>query len=122
MKKIIFILAIFTLMLCCFLPKVNAELSSADKEFLLKQCQVLQEDIDVIPKLERATQAKISGWIAAKDCQKLAPFKESRSYYRQLLKLEPNEKLPKGPLGWDFVYLTDAEYLAYVDLLQSHPD
>jgi len=120
MKKIIFSLAISTLMACCFLTQANAELSSADKEFLLKQCQVSQEDIDIIPNLKKEVQDKISTWIVSKDCEKLAPFKISRDYYRQLLRLEPAAPVPfPPPQGWHTDYLTDKEYENYGDILSD---
>lgn len=122
MKKMVFFLAVFALMTGYLPARAHAELSAADKEFLLLQCQVPQEDVEVFPKLDKSTQAKILGYVAAKDCQKLASYKESRNFYRQLLQLKPDAKMPKPPPGWDFTALTDEEYLNYVDILNKHPD
>jgi len=71
MKNTVLCLVVFVLIACCFLSRANAELSSADKEFLIQQCQISQADIDIIPKLSQETQTKISAWIAARDCKAL---------------------------------------------------
>ena len=119
MKKMILFLAVFTLSVYYFLPRANAELSDADKNFLLNQCQVSQADIDIIPKLDKDTQAKISAWIAAKDCNELVSFKETRDYYRRVLKLKPGESLPHAPsrLNWD--YVTNDEFVNYANILKT---
>jgi hypothetical protein len=122
MKKIVFFLAVFALMAGHLPALAQAELSAADKEFLLQQCQVPQEDVDVFPKLDKRTQTGILGYIIAKDCQKLVPYKESRNFYRHLLQLKPDEKMPKLPPRWDFAALTEEEFLNYVDILNKHPD
>jgi hypothetical protein len=121
MKKAILSLVISTLMACSFLTQANAELSSADKDFLIQQCQVSQADIDIIPKLSQETQTKISAWITAKDCEKLVSFKTTRNFYRQLLQLKPDEQLPFPPAGWNGNYLTEDEFGHYSKILTSHP-
>jgi hypothetical protein len=93
-------------------------LTAQDVEFLTKQCQVPQADIDIIPQLQKDGQAEISKWVAAKDCKKLTPFKDSRKYYRQL---KFNERLTLPPPGWNYIYLTVDEFLRYNDILEKAP-
>ncbi len=93
-------------------------LTTEDVEFLTKQCQVSQADVDIIPQLPKEGQAGISKWAAAKDCKKLTPFKATRNYYRQL---KPGARLPMPPAGWDFNYLTAEEFLRYSEMLEKAP-
>jgi uncharacterized membrane protein len=93
-------------------------LTAEDIEFLTKQCQVAQVDVDIIPQLQKEGQADISKWAAAKDCKKLTPFKATRNYYRQL---KPGARLPMPPAGWSFEYLTEEEFLRYSEILEKAP-
>jgi hypothetical protein len=117
MKKIIFFLVVFALMVNFIPSQANAEFSGLDKEFLKKQCQVSQDDVDVVLSLKKEVQDKITSWITAKDCEKIVPFKVSRNYYKQLLRLEPTAPIPQPPEGWHTDYLTDKEYDNYTSIL-----
>jgi hypothetical protein len=118
MRKVIFSLLVSALTICCFLAQANAELSSAEKDFLI-QNQVSQDDINIIPKLSKETQANISAWIGNKDLKEMASFKNSRNYYKQLLQLEPTARIPAPPADWDVSYLTEAEFRHYADILSA---
>ncbi len=117
MKKIVFCLVVFAFMVCWPLAGANAELSNTDIEFL-KQCGVQQTDIDIIPKLDKETQAEMYAWIAARDCSKLEPFKASRN---QLRATRPNTRPPAAPEGFSLDYFTDAEFKYYLELLRIPP-
>jgi len=121
MRKLILPMVVITLLACSFPIRANAELSATDKDFLLNQCQVSQEDIDVIPKLSKETQANISALIATKDPKQLIPFKNTRDYYRKLLQLKPKEPLPFTPYGMDKSYFTDEEYANWQKIYDDAP-
>jgi hypothetical protein len=120
MKNLFVCLAIFGLTISCFLPKANAELSTAEKDFLI-QNQVSQDDIDVIPKLKKDAQAKISAWIAAKDLKELGFFINSRNHCKKLFQAKFGDPIPMSPAGWNIDYLTDEEYKRYVEILDNAP-
>ena len=108
---------------CCLLPRANAELSSADKEYLI-QHQVSQEDTDIIPKLKPATQAKISAWIASQDETELIRFKVSRDYCRELYKTKLGEAVPEAPttpIAWSVDYLTTEELHHFAEVSDKAP-
>lgn len=108
MKKIALVLLLSLPSLFCALQNANAELSQADKEFLVKQCQIAQDDVDIISKLKPEIQNKIASFVAAKDCQSLTVFKNSRDYYRKVKQLKPTDVFPMPP-KWDSNYLTEEE-------------
>lgn len=93
-------------------------LTAADKDFMAKQCQVPQMDIDVIPQLGRMAQGYIVQWIDAKDCRKFVPFKNTRNYYRQL---NINKPIPLPPAGWNGRWLTEQEFKNYTHILGNAP-
>jgi len=94
------------------------ELTAEEIDFLTKQCLIDRADVDMIKQLSNNAQANILKWTAAKDCKKLTPLKATRNYYRQL---KPGVKLPTPPATWDFDYLTEEEFLRYVDILDKAP-
>jgi hypothetical protein len=101
-----------------YLQESQRELTAEEIDFLTKQCLIDRADVDMIKQLSNNAQANILKWTAAKDCKKLTPLKASREYYK---KLKPGSRLPLPPPGWDFDWLTDEEYLRFVDILQKAP-
>lgn len=120
MRKIIWGYFLVVAMGLFFVPAARAELSAADKAFLTGQCQISQEDVDIIPKLSQKAQDKIAAWIAAKDTKEAAIYKNSRDYYRILCNLKPDDKYPlvSAP-GWHDMYLTGDEYENYLKILEK---
>jgi hypothetical protein len=118
MGKKVFCLIVMAMILCWPHVRADAELSSADKDFLV-QCQVSEEDIEMIPKLMQEVQNELSALIATRDCMKIAPFKNTRDYYGQL---KPRTNLPRRkPFKFVGDYLTDDEWAHYQDLLKVSP-
>lgn len=101
-----------------YLQAQQRNITAGEIDFLTKQCLVDSADVDMIKQLSNNAQANILKWIAAQDCKRLTPFKSTRNYYRQL---KPGVKLTTPPAGWDFDWLTDEEYLRYVDILNKAP-
>ena len=94
------------------------ELTAEEIDFLTKQCLIDRDDVDMIKQLSNNAQAQILKWASAKDCKKFTPLKATRNYYRQL---KPGIKLPTPPATWDFDYLTEEEFLRYVNILNKAP-
>jgi hypothetical protein len=107
-----------TIAVTIYLQDRQRELTAEEIDFLTKQCLIDRADVDMIKQLSNNAQANILKWTVAKDCKKLTPFKASREYYRML---KPGSRLPLPPAGWDFDWLTDDEYLRFVDILQKAP-
>ncbi len=106
------------LMAVADIKKIKFDLKPEEEEFLKVQCGVIADDVKVIPSLSSDTQSRIKAWIAAKDCRKLVPLKNTRDYFRSL---QPGKKLPTPPAGWDYDFLTDQEFLRYTDILNKAP-
>jgi ankyrin repeat protein len=98
--------------------EIPSSLSTADIDFLLKECQLGQPDIDAIPQLESRIQKILLSRIALRDCKLLADFKASRNYHRGL-KLK--SAIPMPPAGWSPDYLTEEEFAGYQKILDEAP-
>ena len=123
MKKIILLLAVLALSTSYSLRQASAEISVADKEFLLQQCQIFQDDVDVIAKLSEKTQQVILAAIAARDSAGFSSFKNTRNYYKFLLQIGADSAMPfpHPPEGWNGDYLTADELKHYDEILKSYP-
>jgi len=119
MKRTVLILAALALTAFLAQQPAYAELSASERMYL-GESMVPRDDIAVIPKLSGKAQSKISAWIYARSGKGLTSFKNSRSYFKQLLKLKPGAKLPDPPAGWDTDYLTKEEYGQYA-IIASDP-
>ena len=97
---------------------VATALTAADRGYLAATCQIIQDDIDVIPQLDANTRKFLLSRVALRDCSLLKGFVNSRNYYR---KLNPNATLPMPPAGWDSHYLTETEFKKYSDILDNAP-
>ena len=93
-------------------------LTTADKDFVMNQCQVPQVDVDVIPQLGSEAQGYILQWIDAKDCGKFAAFKNSRNYYR---KLDINKPIQMTPAGFSGRWLTAQEFKNFKYIMDNAP-
>jgi hypothetical protein len=116
------ILAVLAWGVCSHYSPAYAEVTKADRDFLQQQCQIFQNDADIIPNLAQNTQAALLTAIAARDCAKLTPFKNTRNYYHGLLELRAGERMYCcTPEGWDKACLTSDELKHYEEILVSHP-
>ncbi len=124
MKKMSFAALLSFMLVTVILSTVYAgeptKLTKQDVEFLTKQCQVAQVDVDIIPFLPKEAQDNISNGIASRDCKKFTSFKTTRNYYRNYYsKLKLGSKIQLPPFGWDSVYLTDEEFQRYSEILEK---
>jgi len=87
---------------------------SADDVKFLDGCGVRQDDINVIPNLPNAGQAKILAILRkdGRECSDIKSFKDSRDYLRKFT--PPPTETPTTPAGYDKDFLTKAES-AYVE-------
>ena len=115
--------AVSVLALFFLVPRVRAEFSAADWEFLRQQCQMFKEELEFFPKLAPDTQAQVTAWVAARDSRALVPFRDTRHYYYLLTRLRPGAPLPfsRPPAGWNESYLLPAELAQYKEILTGHP-
>jgi hypothetical protein len=96
-----------------------AALTAADRKFLVEQCRLSADDVDVIAKLAPQVEKQAAAAALARDCRKLTSLKVSRDHYRTLLGLKPGEAVPPSPPGLDYTYLTDEEFLEYARALNG---
>jgi len=123
MRKIMTVVAVVFGMAVFFAPQARAEFSAADKDFLWLKCQIFKDDLAVIPSLSKEVQAQISAWVATKDAGKFESFRNTRNYYKFMIKIKPGEEMPfsRVPTGWDEAYLLPDEISGYNKILaQEH--
>lgn len=122
MKTMIHLLVVSVLASSVLLPRAQAVVTAEDKAFLLQHCQIFDDDLGAIPKLATEVQAQISGWLAARDSAAFASFRNTRNYYKYLLKLKPGEAMPfaRVPSGWKEAYLLPDELARYQKIVAEH--
>jgi len=87
----------------------SAPALSPDDVKFLDGCGVRQDDINVIPGLPSAGQAKILAILGkhGRKCSDIKSFKDSRDYLREYTPAP--SKAPKAPKSYDTDFLTQAE-------------
>lgn len=106
---------LFVAFLLCY-PALNAQakgLTADDRTFLQDQCGFDQTDVNVIPNLAAAGQAKLMPLLHSteRDCDAFAAFRATRDYLRKFQ--PPPNASPLPPRGYDRDFLTTSE-AAYV--------
>jgi hypothetical protein len=97
---------------------LRTKLEPQEIDFLVNQCSVDRNDVNVIEKLEEQTRINLMSFIDKKDCRLFNEFKASRAYFRQL---KPKTKLPLPPAGWSTYFLTDEEFEQYSNIIANAP-
>jgi hypothetical protein len=109
MKHILYLVFCAILLCCPVLRSQSALTLSADDVKFLSTCGVLQSDINVIPNLPNAGQAKILAILRkdGRECSDIKAFIDSRDFLRKYT--PPPNEAPKPPKGYDTDFLTKAE-------------
>ena len=101
----------YAILLCCPVLRGQSAITlSADDVKFLTGCGVRQGDIDVIPKLPSAGQAKISALLRkdGRACSDMKAFVDSRDFMRKFT--PPPSVSPIPPKGYDTDFMTKAEF------------
>lgn len=118
---LITIMFIICLVNVSYAENAEPELKAQDIDFLTKQCQIEQADVDVIPHLYKPMKMEMISRIDRRDCKLFEKFKISRAYFKQMKQLKPKSAIPLAPAGWDISHLTEEEFKQYIEILENAP-
>jgi len=124
MKTFSHLVVISAAALAILVPRAGAEFAKADKEFLLQQCQIFDDDLGTVAKLPPEVQAQFAAWVAARDSRAFTAFKNTRNYCKFTLKLtNPTETMSfaRPPTGWNELYLLPEEIARHRKIVAEHP-